>query len=149
MRIYGIQSTTFSNQRTGFKGLWGKESTECLSQSYYDAAQNCDMGINHTKTTKEYHPFLDESPEEIRNVIKNATKNTCDLAKDRDLTPYHQNSFVDCADHINETVVKLMPRLEFSAAEFSAYKARELLSKAEMALEDCLKTAKLQQYLRK
>lgn len=149
MKIYSIQSTTITKLQNNFRGLWGKEDTKCLSQASYDAAQNCDMGINHTVTTREYHPFLDETPEEIQEILKNATKSYSDLASDRDLTPSNPYAFVDCADYIKETVVKLMPRLEFSSAEFSAYKARELLSKAEMALEDSLKIAKLQQYLRR
>lgn len=149
MRISSIQSTTFFNQKPNFKGLWGKETTRVLSEAYYDAAQNCDMGTSHIVATKEYHPFFDETSEEIREIIKNESKSYSDLASKRDLTPASVNAFVDCADHIKETVVKLMPRLEFSAAEFRAYEARELLSKAEMAVEDCLKTAKLQKYLRR
>ena len=150
MRIYNvnppIQPTT---QTTSFKGLWGKEDTKVLSEAYYDSAQMCDMGTSHRVITKEYHPFLDETAEEIQDIIKKNTECKQYLAKDRNLTPEFANAIVDCTDYITEHKVKLMPRLEFSAAEFAAYKARELLSKAEMAVEDCLKIAKLQKYLRK
>lgn len=151
MKIYSINPTNqFAKQtKTNFKGLWGEEEAKQISTSYSDHAQMCDMGTDHVIITKSYYPFLDETGEEIRNVIENNTGKSTNLAADRDLTPSSPYAWVDCTDYIRETVVKIMPRLEISASEFAAYKARELLSKAEMAVEDALKVAKLQKYLRK
>ena len=70
MKINSINlASNFHKQAsTNFKGLWGKESIENLSQSYYDAAQNIEVGDKHSKTTKEYHPFADETDFEIKKI---------------------------------------------------------------------------------
>ena len=151
MKIHNINPISYAakNSTTNFKGLWGKEEKRIVSSPFSDHAQLCDMGEDHTILTREYHPFLDESAEDIKKTIDSHTGIETDLAKDRNLIPSSPDAWVDCVDYIKEFKVKLMPRLEFSAAEFSAYKARELLSKAEMAVEDALKIAKLQKYLRK
>lgn len=137
MKISSINSTLeFQNQnKMNFKGLWGKETQEVLSSSHYSHGQMCDVGTDHTVITKEYHPFLDESADEITKTIKEHTKT--------------ERGNFECADWIKEVKVVLMPKLEISAADFKAYKAKELLSKAENTLEDALKIAKLQKYLRK
>ena len=117
MRIYNIQPTTITKQQNNFRGLWGKETTEWISQAGYDAAQNCDMGINHS-ITKKISSFLRWNNWRDSRGIKNNTKNHSYTKSMKDDVLRYPNQFIDCSTNIKEMKVKLMPRLGFSAAEF-------------------------------
>ena len=135
MKIYSINSRTQFTKPTNFKGLWGKETVDVISAPVYSHAYECDMGTDHTVTTHEYHPFFDETSDEIDKAIASRTSRY----------PKDDGTY---SDYIRESKVKLMPRLAISSADFAAYETMRLLSKAEMFVEDALKLANLQKYLR-
>lgn len=135
MKIISINP--MSNFRTNFNGLWGKESTDNVSRSYYDSAQMCEMGTNHTVTTKTYYPFKDEDEKSIKTIIKNNQK--------VDSFAYHTE--FDNSDNIVEYKVKVMPKLDITEGEYNKYNNDDLLSKDENRVEDILKLAGLKEYL--
>ena len=61
MRVSPIIQQQYPVQ--SFKGLWGatKEEQYMLDSSYY---------IYEFRKVKDYHPFLDEAPFEIENIVK-------------------------------------------------------------------------------
>ena len=61
MRVSPIIQQQYPTQ--SFKGLWGETNEEqyMLDSSYY---------IYEFRKVKNYHPFLDETPFEIENIIK-------------------------------------------------------------------------------
>lgn len=125
------------NATQNFNGLWGKENSQCISRSYYDYAQMCEMGTNHFVTTKTYYPFKNETIEEINDVVKkNAVTET-----------YKYNDENDISEAISEFKVNVMPKLDITEGQYNKYRNDDLLSKEENWVEDKLKLAGLKEYL--
>ena len=124
-------------QQQSFSGLWGKEETTVNDSTYYDAAQNVDFGTYTSILQKEYYPFLDETEQDIEKVEKKYNKRLA----------YRPATDSDPSSSEHYQVVKIMPKLPVTAAEYNAYVARELLSKQELQVEDKLKGANLQRFL--
>lgn len=120
-------SATKKNQN--FTGLWGQERREEHDDTYYSHAFETDMGSYYLVTTKEYHPFKNESQKEIEANVK--SNSYVDSKNARDYTPV--SSYV-------EQKVQVMKELPFTEAEYEDYKARKLLSANELKFEDTLKT---------
>lgn len=149
MKISAVNNVYVNkNNMTRFKGLWGESKVETLSTPYYSYAQMADEGTSHTLTTSFYYPFADETKEEINEIVKKHSGKDTSYARDRDLTPPSSPwGSIDAVDYINEYKINVMPKLGFTAQQYEDYKNRDLLSKDEMFVEDCLKIAKLKKYL--
>ena len=139
MQVQRINQTIFS--RPNFKGLWGDTNTYECGDAHYSWGLEADVGTHHKVTEKEYYPFIDETDEQIEKIKK---ENEFYKHYEADTSP----TSTDFTDFIDECVVKIMKKIPVSAKTYSEYIKRELLSKAEMAVEDALKTAKLQRFLR-
>lgn len=140
MRISGISPTLYLNtqqnqsKNVSHKGLWGDELQTKPESSQYDGGNMCDMGTDHYLTTKLYFPFLDETKEQIDEVCK---KNYKKIESGEGLHTI-----------IDEEVVEVMRTIPVTEAKYNQYIARELLSKEEMEVEDKLKLARMQRFLR-
>lgn len=137
MRIAAINPTLQQGVKTNFKGLWGKEKVDNVESSYYDGGNMCEMGTNHFITTKTYYPFKNETAEDIKKIVKKNTKSDS----------YSFDTYGDMSTTVNETKVKVMPKLDITEGEYNKYKNDDLLSKDEHRVEDKLKLAGLKEYL--
>lgn len=131
-----IGSIGGAQKSPNFSGLWGKESTLTTDNIKYSYGMEMDYGTYEETIYKEYYPFLDESDESIEKIKKENSKYS-----------FNEGGNDDMVERKYSTVVKVMPRIPVSAAEYNAYIARELLSKQESEVEDKLKGAHLQQFL--
>lgn len=136
MKITGINVANYAatKQNVAHKGLWGKENSEQVEWSTYDGGMMCNMGTDRFVTTKYYYPFLNETKDEIEDV---RVKNTH--------IPPKTNDFYNA---IHETRVEIKQTIPVTEKKYNEYISRELLSKEEMEVEDKLKLAKLQIFLR-
>ena len=136
MKITSISAMNYAakKQNPSHKGLWGKSTEEKVESSHYDSGMMCDMGVDHYVKTKYYYPFLKESKEEIERIRNSNT------AIDK-----HGDDFYSV---IHETKVEIMKPIPVTEEKYNQYIKRELLSKEEMKVEDKLKIAKLQKFLR-
>jgi len=119
-----------------FKGLWGKEEVETRDNRVWSDAYECDFGELENITVKHYYPFLDETDEDIKKV------------KSQEFIKKTESGDSEAVTYIDSLQVYVMPTIPITAKEYNAYIARELLSKEEMEVEDKLKKAKLQMFLR-
>lgn len=138
----GIVSSAYNNikKNPNFTGLWGDEERKIEDDIMYDAAQNIDYGSYSEEITKPYYPFLDETDEYIKTEKEKAEKNI------RQRRSYGRD-YDDMVNRSYSTIIKVMPKIPITTAEYNAYIARELLSKQEMDVEDKLKGAHLQKFL--
>ena len=137
MRIMSINSAISQSSKANFKGLWGKENSECVSTSFYDSSQMCEMGTTEYVTTKTYYPFKNETTEDIAKIVRENSG-----------IKHHKNDYDnDISDSIRENRVKVMPKLNITEEEYNKYRNDDLLSQAENILEDKLKLAGLKEYL--
>lgn len=137
MKIGALNSAYNRVQKNpNFAGIWGKSEIKINDNIMYDHSQEFDCGTYDEVTIKPYYPFLDETDADIEKIKEENTKNTH--------YGYGEN---DMVERNYSTVVKIMPKIPVSAAEYNAYIARELLSKQELEVEDKLKGAHLQQFL--
>lgn len=136
MKITSISAMNYAakKQNPSHKGLWGKSTEEKVESSHYDGGMMCDIGVDHYVRTKYYYPFLNESKKEIEKIRNRHTSSS-----------KHGDDFYST---IHETKVEIMKQIPVTEKKYNQYIKRELLSKEEMAVEDKLKIAKLQIFLR-
>lgn len=140
MKIGSISSYTPYNAKSSsaqnFKGLWGKEETVTEDNRVWSSAYECDFGEFKQITVKEYYPFVDETEDDIKKI------------KAEEFETSTSPSDTDPVEYISGTKINIMPTIPVTTEEYKAYIARELLSKQEMEVEDKLKMAKMQKFLR-
>ena len=128
----GIKSPSSQN----FRGLWGKDNIVTEDDRRWSSAFECDFGEFKQITVKEYYPFMDETEDDIKAI------------KAQEFEESSPPTDMDPVEYISGLKIKIMPTIPVTAEEYEAYIARELLSKQEMDVEDRLKTAKMQKFLR-
>ena len=142
MRISAISASMVNQcRKPHFDGKFGIVHNTDKSDVYYDHGMEADIGTYHYLHEIPYYPFLDESKDEIKSVLEQYNKYDHKPASD------DPNSH-DFTDRIDETIVKLMDPMPVTRQEYSDYIERKLLSKQEMNVEDRLKIAGLQIFLR-
>lgn len=119
-----------------FKGLWGKEKNITDDGRVWSSAYECEFGEFKQITIKEYYPFKDETEDDIKKI------------KAQESIIKAGPTDIDTVEYVDEIKINIMPTIPVTAEEYRAYIARELLSKQEMDVEDRLKIAKMQQFLR-
>lgn len=119
-----------------FKGLWGKEEIVTEDERRWSSAFECDFGEFKQITVKEYYPFMDETEDDIKKI------------KAQEFEDKSLPTDIDPVEYISGLKINIMPTIPVTADEYKAYIARELLSKQEMDVEDRLKIAKMQKFLR-
>ena len=119
-----------------FKGLWGKEEIVTEDDRRWSSAFDCDFGEFKQITVKEYYPFMDETEDDIKKI------------KAQEFEDKSLPTDIDPVEYISGLKINIMPTIPVTADEYKAYIARELLSKQEMDVEDRLKIAKMQKFLR-
>lgn len=127
-------STKSSSQN--FKGLWGKEEIITEDERRWSSAFECDFGEFKQITVKEYYPFMDETEDDIKKI------------KAQEFIDKTIPDEINTVEYVSGLKINIMPTIPVTADEYKAYIARELLSKQEMDVEDRLKTAKMQKFLR-
>ena len=132
MKIYAI-----SNTKPQFRGLWGDTRRKQLETQYYDGAQEIYVGNNRVLIEKDYYPFKDETLEQIEKV-----------KKDFKASESFGSEYDGLARSFEEHVVNIKKQIPLTAKQYADYIERKLLSKAEMKVEDKLKIAGLQRFLR-
>ena len=133
MKIYPINA----NQQQ-FRGLWGAETQRQNETHNYSQGLECEVGTDHVIIEKDYYPFKDETPEDIEKNIKDFNK-----------TERSAGGICDAVEYIRERVVNIKETIPLTAKKYQEYIERKLLSRSEMRVEDKLKRAGLQKFLRK
>ena len=142
MRISAINANpVYQCKKPHFDGKFGKVHESDKSDVYYDHGMEADCGTYHYVKEVPYYPFLDETEEEIKGVLEQYNHYNYRPAT----TDPNSHDFTD---RIDETIVKLMEPMPVTKQEYNDYIARKLLSKQEMNVEDRLKIAGLQIFLR-
>ena len=113
-----------------FSGIWGKPKIEEDMPVLYDEKTKTYKQISTRTTTKYYYPFLNETDNHIKFIQRE-----------------YSNHIVFSFERENIDIVKIMPKIPVTEAEYKNYVARKLLSKQEMEVEDKLKSANMQQFL--
>ena len=119
-----------------FKGLWGKEEIVTEDERRWSSAFECDFGEFKQITVKEYYPFIDETEDDIKKI------------KAQEFIDKTIPDEINTVEYVSGLKINIMPTIPVTADEYKAYIARELLSKQEMDVEDRLKIAKMQKFLR-
>ena len=119
-----------------FKGLWGKEEIVTEDERRWSSAFECDFGEFKQITVKEYYPFMDETEDDIKKI------------KAQEFIDKTIPDEINTVEYVSGLKINIMPTIPVTADEYKAYIARELLSKQEMDVEDRLKIAKMQKFLR-
>ena len=119
-----------------FKGLWGKEEIVTEDERRWSSAFECDFGEFKQITVKEYYPFMDETEDDIKKI------------KAQEFIDKTIPDEINTVEYVSGLKINIMPKIPVTADEYKAYIARELLSKQEMDVEDRLKIAKMQKFLR-
>ena len=132
MKVYSIN---VANQQ--FKGLWGDTRRKQLESQYYDGSQEIYVGNDHVLIEKDYYPFKDETPEQIEKVKKEFKASEA-----------FDKEYDGLATAFEEHVVNIKKCIPLTAQKYKDYIERKLLSRAEMRVEDKLKIAGLQRFLR-
>jgi hypothetical protein len=132
MKIYPI-----SLNQQQFRGLWGSERQKQVEVPYYSQGLECDLGTDHVIIEKDYYPFMDETQEEIDEIIKKYNK-----------TERTVGGACDAVEYIRESIVNIRETIPLTAKRYRDYIERKLLSRSEMRVEDKLKRAGLQRFLR-
>ena len=133
MKIYSINAC-----QQQFKGLWGDERYETKSSPDFSWGLECYTGTSHTVTEQDYYPFKDETPEQIEKV-----------RKDYDKYERKTGEYDNAVTYITESILIVKEALPVTAKRYQDYIERKLLSRMEMRVEDKLKRAGLQRFLRK
>lgn len=138
MKIFSINpALNYGTKSPSFKGLWGDTKQEELEYQHYDGGQDIYVGCDHTRITKDYYPFSDETDEQIAKVIK-----------DFKSTEKRSSEYDGLASSYEEHAVNVVKRIPVTEQTYQNYIERKLLSRAEMRVEDKLKLAGLQRFLR-
>lgn len=139
MQITGINRIQAGNVRFG--GIWGDIRKYNLDDTFNAKDKDIPMGKLYRKTVKDYYPFMDETEEEIKKIKK-------ENSYFKHYPPTFAPESKDMRERTYECIVNVIKRIPLTAKTYLDYVSGSLKTKEKLSVENKLKLAGLQIFIK-